>query len=142
MRLYELFYQNIDLPNVMYHISWQRNRANILKKGLQPRIKEFPDLERKPGVYLLETIEQAVDWALNFGNCYGKTAVIDIWQVTIPESTKIDSDKTDMDDIYDSWVLYEVIPPQNLKVVRSIAPKHYKNLDWYDTPKIKVNRNR
>ena len=141
MHLYELFYEKIHLPDVMYHISWQKNRKGIMSKGLLPRIKEFPELERKAGVYLFETISQAEDWALYFGNASVKAGNIDIWEVILPKSIQIQSDKTDMNDVYDSWIVYEPIPPQNIHLLKTITPSIFKDLSWYDTPNLKVKRN-
>lgn len=123
-----------------FHVSWKKNRKGILAKGLVPQVKEFPELERKPGVYLLATLEQAEDWALYFGNTYGKTAELDIWSVTVPEGAELHPDKTDMDDVYNSFVVYDAIPPQNLNVVKTIEPKYYKDLSWYTPPMFKSEK--
>jgi hypothetical protein len=124
----------------MFHISWKNNRANILKKGLLPKIKEFPELQREPGIYLMETQEQAEDWAYYFGMTYStrnKTA-IDIWKVNLPESTQLHQDLTDVNEVYDSWFTFEPIHPENLQVIYTMR---YFGPD-FDLPVIqKVNRN-
>lgn len=122
---------------VLFHISWKRNRANILKKGLLPLVKEFPELERKPAIYLFETQPQAEDWAYYFGQTYGEKP-IDIWKVNIPSGIELQEDTTDMSDVYDSWFTFTPIPPENIKVVYTMT---YFGNDFTppDAPKVKRN---
>jgi hypothetical protein len=110
---------------MMYHISRGKNRRSIRKYGLLPQTKEFVDVERKPGVYLLETEEQAAEWAYWFGFCEPNPTIMDIWEVTLPEGTDVTSDpSTDMCDAYDSWIAYQAIPPKNIRLVKSIGPRY------------------
>lgn len=134
MLLHELYYNNIKLPNEMFHVSRKKNRNSILSKGLLAITKEYIYLKRTPGIYLLETLQQAEDFALYFGNTE-KTGPIDIWRVKIPENSKIFKDTTDMDDMYDAWILYQTIPPENLSIEKTITPFYFKDLDWYHAPK-------
>ena len=49
------------LPTKVYHTSKKRNRGSIKKLGLVPKTKEFQYVSRKPGVFCLETLDQAKD---------------------------------------------------------------------------------
>jgi RNA:NAD 2'-phosphotransferase (TPT1/KptA family) len=107
--------------HTMYHVSRRRNRASIQKLGLEPRIQEFDDIERKPGIYMLETLAQAQDWAYWFGS--GELQIVDIWEITLPNGYQVEPETSrDFTDIYDAWVGYQDIPPANLKLVESMQP--------------------
>ena len=116
---------NPRYAGTMYHVSLRKNRAGIQRKGLLPLVKEFPDVERKPGIYLLETYEQAEDWAYWFGG-FGDhiKPLVDIWSVDIPVNTSVHPDQTDMDDKYDSWVVYDPIPAGSLRLLKTIGPDY------------------
>jgi GNAT superfamily N-acetyltransferase len=111
----------VPLTHTMYHVSRRRNRASIQKLGLEPRIQEFDDIERKPGIYMLETLAQAQDWAYWFGS--GELQIVDIWEITLPKGYRVEPETSkDFTDIYDAWIGYEAIPPANLKLVESMQP--------------------
>lgn len=105
-----------NFGNVLYHVSRSKNRKNISSLGLEPRIQEFENIKRKPGVYFLQTLEQAKDWA--FWNAFDQSSAMDIWKIRLPEHYKVIPDpSSEMTDIYDSWVGYDAVPPKYLKLV-------------------------
>lgn len=109
--------------NVLYHVSRSKNRKSISSLGLEPRIQEFENIKRKPGVYFLQTLEQAKDWA--FWNAFDQASAMDIWEIRLPKNYKVIPDpSSEMTDIYDSWVGYDAVRPEYLKLVTmQKAPK-------------------
>ena len=129
---------SIPPTHTMYHVSRFRNRNYILNKGLLPLIKEYKDLNRKPGIYLFETYAQASDWAFYFGQTYGGR--VDIWEVKLPSGIEVEPDlHPEINDIYDAWITQTPIPPDNIKVVKTVGPK-YKDEDAPPMNPMKVVR--
>jgi GNAT superfamily N-acetyltransferase/RNA:NAD 2'-phosphotransferase (TPT1/KptA family) len=133
---------SLQAPKTFYHVSRKRNRASIQSRGLLPQIVEFTELERKPGIYLLETEEQAYDWAWCFGDGifedeesddYDPRAgkeIIDVWAVDLPAGITLTPDKTDMDERYDSWVIYDPVPAESVHLLGTVGPKY----NWDNAP--------
>lgn len=108
----------------MYHVSRASNRRSIEKKGLIPQVKEFAHVERKPGIYLLESLEQAQHWAFWFGSDLPGRSRVDIWEVELPEEAAVTPDLSSDMDIYDAWVTYAPIPPEDVMLVETVGPKY------------------
>ena len=129
----------LPLPTKVYHVSRKRNRGSIKKLGLVPKIKEFNYISRKPGVFCLETLDQAKDWAYYYA--MDEREPIDIWEISVEQPSDLNPDPSkDMQEVYDSWVIYKTIPPQNLRLVAAqnvpegwgmagINPKKMRNLE-------------
>ncbi|MFC4235947.1 hypothetical protein ACFOY8_11945 [Thalassospira xianhensis] len=92
-----------------FHVSKVENRTSIQRVGLIPQIKEFTNIKREPGIYLLATIEQARDWAFFFAMDVGEP--VDIWMVTLPDDVDVRADPDqEMNEVYDSFVCSDAIP--------------------------------
>jgi len=130
------------LPTRVYHVSRKRNRGSIKKLGLQPKIKEFNNIMRKPGVFCLETLDQARDWAYYYA--MDEREPMDIFEVSVRDPGDLHPDPArDMQQHYDSWVIYKPVPPGELKLVATqnvpegwtgpgINPQKVRNLE--ETP--------
>lgn len=93
-----------------------RNRISIQQHGLVPQIRRYEHIDRRAGIFLLETLEQARDWA--YWESVDGGGRWDIWQVELPGSTVISADPAvDMNDVYDSWVVYDPIPPERCQLL-------------------------
>lgn len=104
------------LPDHVYHVSRKRNRGSIKKLGLQPKIKEFNYIMRKPGVFCLETLDQARDWAYYYA--MDEREPMDIFEIVVRDTADLHPDPAeDMQEHYDSWVIYKTIPTSDLKLV-------------------------
>lgn len=129
----------LPLPTKVYHVSRKRNRGSIKKLGLVPKIKEFHYIFRKPGVFCLETLDQAKDWAYYYA--MDEREPMDIWEISVEQPSDLNPDPSeDMQEVYDSWVIYKTIQPQNLILVATqnvpegwgmadINPKKMRNLE-------------
>ena len=114
MRLFEILSDNH--LNILYHVSRKSNRAGILQHGLIPQNKEFANISRKPGIYAIQTIEQAKDWAFWF--MFEIHEAVDIWKIIVPKNVDIIRDPSDdMQEIYDSCIIYQNIPATSLTLV-------------------------
>lgn len=115
--------ENRNNINVMYHVSSIKNRKSIARTGLEPRTQEFTNIKRKPGIYFLQSIEQAKDWA--FWNAFDQAVAMDIWEVHLPKNYKLMKDpSTEMTEVYDSWVGYEQLMPTRIQLKGTIkVPK-------------------
>ena len=118
MKISELLENREDppLPTKVYHTSKKRNRGSIKKLGLIPKTKEFKYVSRNPGVFCLETLEQAKDWAYYYA--LDEKEPMDIYEVTVADTADLNPDPSrEMQEIYDSWVIYKPVPPQSLRIV-------------------------
>ena len=105
-------------PEVLYHITRRTNRQSILKNGLVPQIKEYKNIDRKPGVFFFGTIGQAKEYG--FYHAQFLNQALDVWECRIPEGYPIYWDEhEDMDD-FDAWVSNQPLLPENLRVAGTI----------------------
>lgn len=102
-------------PQVVYHVSRKSNRKSIQQQGLLPRVQEFENIKRKPGVYFMQTLDQAKDWA--FWSALDSMVTMDVWKIQLPENYRIVPDTHPEMDIYDAWVGYEPVPSEYIQVV-------------------------
>lgn len=101
----------------MFHVSPEQNRGSILAHGLQLLVREHENIARAPAVYLLETLEQAEDYAFWFALHHQK--VIDIWQVDDVDPGGLQPDDyPDMRD-YDSWKGFAPVEAERLHLVKT-----------------------
>ena len=105
---------------VMWHTSPKSNRKSILATGLTPRNQEYTDVKRKPGIYLFATEEQARDWAYWDASSYLRT--VDVWKVTIPKSYVLIPDPHPEMDIFNAFIGYTAIAPDQLEVIATQKP--------------------
>jgi 8-oxo-dGTP pyrophosphatase MutT (NUDIX family)/GNAT superfamily N-acetyltransferase len=68
-----------------YHITSIWNRESIQKSGLLPKIENFKNITRKPGVYLFPDEGQAINWAFDHWHSFLDMAGADVWEVNVSE---------------------------------------------------------
>lgn len=107
----------------MFHVSPVANRESILVSGLQPRLQEHLNIQRAPMIYLLETLEQAEDFAFWFA--LDKQTPMDIWQVTAFDKAALEPDPhPEMAKDYDAWMTPNRVSPERLLRVSTLpTPK-------------------
>jgi hypothetical protein len=115
MRLTEFSQPLQKQPQVLYHVSRKANRKSIQQQGLLPRVQEFENIKRKPGVYFMQTLDQAKDWA--FWSAFDSAAAMDIWKIQLPSDYAVTPDTHPEMDIYNAWIGYEPVPAENIQVV-------------------------
>lgn len=96
-----------ELTGPLFHVSKKSNRKKLLATGLTPRIQEFTSIKRKPGIYLFQTKEQALDWAFWFS--LDEQIPVDVWQVVVDPDYKLVPDTHPEMDIYNAWIGYSPI---------------------------------
>lgn len=119
VKIKDLFEQNtkqLTGHESLYHVSKTKNRASILRTGLTPRVQEFTDIERTPGIYFFDDLLQAKDWAFYFA--MDEHEEVDIWEVR-PEQKYIvyEENHPEIVDIYDAWIGYAPIKSKHMHVV-------------------------
>lgn len=135
--------QHIDdlpMPSKLYHVTRSRNRLSIRQRGLVPKIKEYPHISRRPGIFVFETLSQARDWA--YYSTIEEGDSMDVWQIDLGRMHGLQphaDPSKEMQEVYDAWVIYEPIPPSDIKLVYVERypppvrpfdpPKKYRNLE-------------
>jgi 8-oxo-dGTP pyrophosphatase MutT (NUDIX family) len=105
-------------PDVMYHLSRRTNRGSIKRDGLVPQIKEYKNIQRRPGIFMFQTVEQAKDYGYFFAQWVNQAT--DVWKVRIPKGYVLGRDQHPEMDDFDAWIGYEPIPPENIEVIDTI----------------------
>lgn len=102
---------------VMYHVSKMSNRNSIQSIGFTPRNQEYDNISRVPGIYMFETLEQAVDWAYWFA--LDAQENIDIWKINLPKNYKLVPDDHEDMDIYNAYIGYDPIGPEFIQLLKT-----------------------
>ncbi len=109
--------REFESTRVLYHTSPKTNRASIMGSGLEPRIQQYHEIQRKPGVYMFETLPQAREWA--YWSAVTDAEPFDIWAITVPGSYQLIRDRHPDMDIYNAVIGYETVPPEQLRLIKT-----------------------
>ena len=106
-----------ETGHVMYHVSKTSNRNSIQSNGFTPRNQEYDNINRSPGIYMFETLEQAIDWAFWFAMDAQEN--IDIWKINLPKNYKLVVDNHEDMDIYNAYIGYTPIAPELIQLIKT-----------------------
>jgi hypothetical protein len=124
MKIIELLENDTNKPKVIFHVTRSSNRSSIKSQGLIPQNKEFPNIPREPGIYGMETLEQAKDWA--FWSMFDEHKPMDIWRIVVPENAILLPDlHPEIQEVYDPWIIKTAIPPSNIFLVATQSVKKH-----------------
>ncbi len=128
------------LPTKLYHVTRTRNRLSIRQRGLVPKTKEHKRVFRKPGVFGFETFEQAQDWAHYWSQ--DEKESMDIWQISVDPNSLVPDPAWDVQKYYDAWVIYNPVPPADIKLATTVRWPDPSNVVWSGpTQSVKKLRN-
>lgn len=113
MKLETLLEYANDNAFEFYHVSSSKNRTEILKKGLIPKIGKNSKTygESAPAIYLFASIEDAKDAVMNWlGDEFDDNDILDLYEINLPADFHVEHEAFE-------YRTTDSIPPHYIKLI-------------------------